>query len=92
MPIKGRNRSCKINGSVARNTLSYNRKVNPPFEQRGDKRIRPHLKLAGASYRIDETSIKVGKTCTYHYRAVDKADERVLGRHPRRSTEAGETR
>jgi IS6 family transposase len=35
-------------------------------------RIRPHLKLAGASYRVDETYIKVGKTCKYLYRAVDK--------------------
>ncbi len=26
-----------------------------------NKRIRPHLKLAGASYRLDETYIKVGK-------------------------------
>ena len=37
-----------------------------------NKRIRPHLKLASASYRIDETYIKVGKQCKYLYRAVDK--------------------
>jgi transposase-like protein len=37
-----------------------------------NRRIRQHLKLAGASYRIDETYIKVGKTCKYLYRAVDK--------------------
>jgi IS6 family transposase len=37
-----------------------------------NKRLQPHLKLAGASYRIDETYIKVGKTCKYLYRAVDK--------------------
>ncbi len=37
-----------------------------------NKRIRPHLKLAGASYRVDETYIKVGKQCKYLYRAVDK--------------------
>ena len=36
-----------------------------------NKRIRPHLRLAGASYRIDETYIKVGKNCKYLYRAVD---------------------
>jgi IS6 family transposase len=36
-----------------------------------NKRIGPHLKLAGASYRIDETYIKVGKSCKYLYRAVD---------------------
>jgi len=37
-----------------------------------NKRIRPHLKLAGASYRIDETYIKVGQQYKYLYRAVDK--------------------
>ncbi len=30
------------------------------------------MKLAGASYRVDETYIKVGKSCKYLYRAVDK--------------------
>jgi transposase-like protein len=28
--------------------------------------------MSGASYRVDETYIKVGKTCKYLYRAVDK--------------------
>jgi len=37
-----------------------------------NKRIRPHLKLGGASYRIDETYVKVGKQWKYLYRAVDK--------------------
>jgi len=37
-----------------------------------NKRIRPHLKMSGTSYRVDETYIKVGKTCKYLYRAVDK--------------------
>jgi transposase, IS6 family len=37
-----------------------------------NKRIRPHLKMSGASFRVDETYIKVGKTCKYLYRAVDK--------------------
>ena len=37
-----------------------------------NRRIRPHLKLAGASYRVDETYIKVGKSCKYLFRAVDK--------------------
>ncbi len=36
-----------------------------------NKRIRPHLKLAGASYRIDETYVKVGKSWKYLYRALD---------------------
>src|SRR5437868_1255113 len=31
-----------------------------------NKRIRPHLKMSGTSYRVDETYIKVGKTCKYH--------------------------
>jgi IS6 family transposase len=37
-----------------------------------NNRIRPHLKLARASYRIDETYIKVGKQWKYLYRALDK--------------------
>jgi len=37
-----------------------------------NKRIRPHLKLSGASYRVDETYIKVGKSWKYLYRAIDK--------------------
>src|SRR4051794_3873451 len=36
-----------------------------------NKRIRPHLKLVGASYRVDKTYIKVGKSCRYLYRAID---------------------
>ena len=42
-----------------------------------NKRIRPHLKLAGASYRVDETYIKVGKICKYLYRAVDSAGNTI---------------
>ncbi len=37
-----------------------------------NKRIRPHLKLSGTSYRIDETYVKVGKEWKYLYRALDK--------------------
>ena len=37
-----------------------------------NKRIRPRLKMSGTSYRIDETYIKVGTSCKYLYRAVDK--------------------
>jgi IS6 family transposase len=37
-----------------------------------NKIIRPHLKLAGASYRIDETYIKVSKQGKYLYRALEK--------------------
>ncbi len=34
--------------------------------------MRPHLKLAGTSYRIDETYVKVGTQWEYLYRALDK--------------------
>jgi IS6 family transposase len=37
-----------------------------------NKRVRQHLRMSGTSYRVDETYIKVGKTCKYLYRAVDK--------------------
>ena len=30
-----------------------------------NKRLRPHLKMSGTSYRIDETYIKVGQSCKY---------------------------
>jgi transposase-like protein len=30
-----------------------------------NKRIRPYLKMSGTSYRIDETYIKVSKSCKY---------------------------
>jgi transposase-like protein len=42
-----------------------------------NKRIKPHLKMSGTSYRIDETYIKVGKNCKYLYRAVDKEGQTV---------------
>ena len=35
-----------------------------------NKRIRPHLKMTGTSYRVDETYIKVGKSCKYLLRIV----------------------
>jgi IS6 family transposase len=42
-----------------------------------NKRIRHHLKMSGTSYRVDETYIKVGKTCKYLYRAVDKEGQTI---------------
>jgi len=36
-----------------------------------NKRMRPHLKMSGASYRLDETYVKVGTEWKYLYRAVD---------------------
>lgn len=42
-----------------------------------NKRVRPHLKMSGTPYRVDETYIKVGKTCKYLYRAVDKEGQTI---------------
>jgi transposase-like protein len=42
-----------------------------------NKRIRQHLKLSGASFRVDETYIKVGKSSKYLYRAVDKQGQTI---------------
>ena len=42
-----------------------------------NQRIRPHLKMSGTSYRVDETYIKVGKSCKYLYRAVDKEGQTI---------------
>jgi transposase-like protein len=42
-----------------------------------NKRIRQHLKISGTSYRVDETYIKVGKSCKYLYRAVDKEGQTI---------------
>ena len=42
-----------------------------------NKRIRPHLKMSGTSYRVDETYIKVGKTSKYLYRAIDKLGQTI---------------
>ncbi len=42
-----------------------------------NKRIRPHLKMSGTSYRVDETYIKVGNSCKYLYRAVDKEGQTI---------------
>jgi len=42
-----------------------------------NKRMRPHLKMSGTSYRVDETYIKVGKTCKYLYRAVDNQGQTI---------------
>ncbi len=38
-----------------------------------NRRMRPHLKMSGASYRLDETYAKVGSEWKYLYRAVDAA-------------------
>jgi transposase-like protein len=36
-----------------------------------DKRLRPHLRMTGGSWRVDETYVKVKGRWTYLYRAVD---------------------
>jgi transposase-like protein len=33
--------------------------------------------MSGTSYRVDETYIKIGKTCKYLYRAVDKQGQTI---------------
>lgn len=39
--------------------------------------MRPHLKMSGTSYRIDETYVKVGKEWKYLYRAVDSQGQTI---------------
>ena len=36
-----------------------------------NKRMRPHLKMSGTSYRLDETYVKVGTEWKYMYLAGD---------------------
>lgn len=35
------------------------------------------MKMSGTSYWVDETYIKVGKTCKYLYRAVDNSGQTI---------------
>lgn len=42
-----------------------------------NRRMRPHLKMSGTSYRLDETSVKVGTEWKYWYRAVDSAGNTI---------------
>lgn len=42
-----------------------------------NKRMRPHLKMTGTSYRIDETYVKVGRSWKYVYRALDKDGQTI---------------
>jgi IS6 family transposase len=55
--------------TVFRRVQRYAREIN--------KRVRQHLKVSGMSCRVDETYIKVGKTCKYLYRAVDKQGDTI---------------
>jgi len=42
-----------------------------------NKRMRPHLGMSGASYRLDETYVKVGKEWKYLYRAIDSTGQTI---------------
>ena len=58
-----------------------------------DRRVRPHPKMGGASFRVDETYIKAGKSRKYLYRAVDKGGntiEFMLSAKPDVSAEVSE--
>lgn len=39
--------------------------------------MRPHLKMSGASHRLDETYVEVGKEWKYLYRAIDSAGNTI---------------
>jgi transposase, IS6 family len=47
------------------------------YAPESNKRVRQHLKMSGTSYRVAETYIKVGKTCKYLYRPVDKEGQTI---------------
>ena len=42
-----------------------------------NKRLRPHLKMSGTSYRLDETYVKVGKEWKYLHRAIDSTGQTI---------------
>jgi transposase, IS6 family len=42
-----------------------------------NRRMRPHLKMSGTSYRLDETYVKVGTEWKYLYRAVDSTGDTI---------------
>jgi transposase-like protein len=42
-----------------------------------NKRVRPHLKMSGTSYRLDETYVKVGTGWKYLYRAIDSHGQAI---------------
>ncbi len=47
------------------------------YAPENNRRMRPHLKMSGISYRLDETYVKVGKGWKYLYRAVDSACDTI---------------
>ena len=42
-----------------------------------NKRMRPHLRMSGTSYRLDERYVKVGKEWKYLYRAIDSTSQTI---------------
>jgi transposase, IS6 family len=42
-----------------------------------NRRMRPHLKMSGTSYRLDETYVKVGTEWKYLYRAIDSTGQAI---------------
>jgi IS6 family transposase len=42
-----------------------------------NKRTRPHLRMSGTSYRLDETYVKVGTEWKYLYRAIDSHGQTI---------------
>jgi transposase-like protein len=42
-----------------------------------NRRMRPHLRMGGTSYRLDETYVKVSKEWKYLYRAVDSKGQTI---------------
>lgn len=42
-----------------------------------NKRTRPHLKMSGTSYRLDETYVKVSTQWKYLYRAIDSTRQTI---------------
>ncbi len=47
------------------------------YAPRIEKRIRPHLRPSGASWRVDETYVRVKGRWTYLYRAVDSRGQTI---------------
>src|SRR5215204_2432564 len=57
-------------------TSAINENLSPTFH-RTNKRMRPHLRMSGTSYRLDETYVKVGTEWKYLYRAIDSAGSTI---------------
>ena len=47
------------------------------YAPESNRRMRPHLRMSGTSYRIDETYVKVGAEWKYLYRAIDSTGQTI---------------